>query len=423
MRAALLLVVILAGPRLGFGEPYWNQFRGPDGNGHTLVKDLPTTFDESKNVKWKTPVEGKAWSSPVVWGKQIWLTNAPPDGKKMYALCFDLESGKLLHNILVFENQKPQYCHSLNSYATPTPVIEKGRLYVHFGVHGTACLDTTTGKILWQRRDLKCNHHRGPASSPIVYGDLLILTFDGFDVQYIAALNKNDGSTVWLKHRAFDYRTNNGDAKKAYCTPIVVKHKGRTQLITPAAVATEAFDPSSGKLLWTVRHGGMNASARPIYGHGLLYITNGMGRMVVVKPDGDGDITQTGIVWQAKKGVPKKSSLLLAGDLLYMVSDSGTASCVDPKTGDVIWSDRLPGGDYAASPLYAKADGRIYFFQYGQGKRCHRGKGVRNQILLKVPDTFLLFFDTIQMRLGAQNKRVIDNGGRGHKARIKFVRS
>jgi outer membrane protein assembly factor BamB len=355
--AALFLLTLTA--TLSAAEGDWNQYRGPTGDGHSAAKGLPLTFSETENVTWKTPIAGKAWSSPVVWDKQIWLTNATEDGKQLSAVCVDLDSGKVVHDVLVFDVAEPQYCHPLNSYATPTPFVEAGRVYVHFGAHGTACLDTQSGKTLWSRDDLPCNHFRGPASSPIVYGELLIAQFDGFDQQYVVALNKCDGSTVWKTARAFDYRTNNGDLKKAYCTPSIIEHAGRTQLITPAAVATEALDPATGKLLWTVHHEGMNASARPVFGHGLVFITNGMGRMVAVRPDGAGDVTDSHIAWASSKSIPKKSSQLLIGDLLFMVSDTGVVSCVEAKTGEVHWSERL-AGEYAASPLYA--EGRIYLF-------------------------------------------------------------
>lgn len=340
---------------------HWSQYRGPNGNGHSDASGLPVKFGEKQGVQWKTPIPGKAWSSPVVWGDQVWLTTAPEHGKQMFAVGVDINTGKVIHNVLVFENENPQFCHSNNSYATPTPVVEEGRVYVHFGIHGTACIDTKTGKKIWERRDFKCNHHRGPAASPIVHGDLLLVHFDGFDVQYVAAMNKDTGKTVWKKDRAFDFKTTNGDRKKAYCTPTVIKHDGVDQLICPSAMATEAFNPTTGALLWTVYHGGMNASARPVYGNGMLFITNGMGRMVAVKPGrpGAGDISGK-ITWQASKGVPKKSSQVLLGDLLFMVADNGVASCFVAKTGDVIWTERLGSAAYAASPLLA--EGRLYFF-------------------------------------------------------------
>ncbi len=336
--------------------PSWNQYRGPHGNGHADKADLPVQFSEDENVKWKTPIKGKAWSSPVVWGKQVWVTNAPEDGRKMDAVCLDLDTGKVLHNITVFEVAEPQYCHPMNSYATPTPVIEEGRVYVHFGTHGTACLDTATGKIIWKRTDLNCNHFRGAASSPILHDDLLIVAFDGFDKQFVAALNKKDGTDAWIKRRAFDYNVRSGDNKKAYCTASVITVDGKQQIVCPAAVATEAYSPS-GDRLWTVRHGGMNASARPIYDGKHVFISNGMGGMVAVDPRGSGDITAANVAWSSKKRIPKKSSMLLIEGTLYMVSDDGIFSSVEPATGNVNWSKRLDG-EFAASPIYA--GGYIY---------------------------------------------------------------
>ncbi len=201
-----------------FAEDAWTQFRGPKGNGHAESQNLPLTWSEEENIQWKTEIPGKGWSSPVVWKNQIWLTTATVDGKKMSALCVDAETGKVIKNLLIYENVKPDFCHDTNSYATPTPVIEEGRLYVHFGKYGTACLDTNSGKILWSRRDFECDHFRGPASSPILFQNRLFVAYDGFDVQYVVALDKHTGKTLWRKDRGIDYRTSNGDRKKAYST-------------------------------------------------------------------------------------------------------------------------------------------------------------------------------------------------------------
>ncbi|QDU98664.1 outer membrane protein assembly factor BamB family protein [Lignipirellula cremea] len=339
-------------------QPNWNQFRGPAGDGHATAVNLPVELSETKNLVWKTAIRGKAWSSPVAWGDQIWLTTAPEDGKQLSLLCVDFKTGEIIKDIVVFDNPDPAFCHGMNSYATPTPVIEEGRIYVHYGSAGTAAVDTASGEVLWTRRDLPCDHFRGAASSPIVFEDLLIIPFDGFDVQYVAALNKKDGTTAWKTPRTFDFGTKNGDNKKAYCTPAVFEVNGSPQLVCPAAVATETLDPRTGKLLWTVFHGGMNASARPLYGEGLIFITNGMGRMVAAAPPAAGS-DEAEVAWESSKGVPKKASLLLIDGLLYMAADTGVVSCVEPKTGDVIWSERLVK-EYAASPLYA--DGRIYLF-------------------------------------------------------------
>lgn len=340
---------------------YWNQFRGSNGDGDAGDAILPLVFNEGHpNITWKTPVTGKAWSSPVIRDGMVWLTNALLDGQKMWAVCLDFETGKMLHETLVFENGKPQFCHNMNSYATPTPVIEGGRVFVHFGTHGTAALDAKTGKKLWERRDFKCNHHRGAAASPIPFEKSLIVHFDGFDLQYVVSLSQDTGETLWRKNRAFDFGTNNGDNKKAYCTPSVIKHKDRLELISPAAAATESRNPRTGELFWTARTGGMNSSSRPIYRDGLVYVFNGMGSISAIKPGGTGDVDKTHMAWARRKVVAKKSSPLLLDGLLYMTSDEGVASCSNPQTGEIIWAERLGGkGQYAASPIHA--NGHIYF--------------------------------------------------------------
>ena len=353
---SLLLLVATSASLMA--DVNWPEFRGPSGEGHALDATLPVAIDESA-VQWKTPIHGKGWSSPVVWGNQIWLTTATEDGKKMSAICVDRQTGAIVHDLLLLENDEPAFCHPMNSYATPTPVIEEGRVYIHFGSYLTACLDTKTGEVIWERKDLPCDHYRGPASSPILHRGKLYVAFDGFDLQYVVALDASDGSTVWKQDRNIDYGTDNGDRMKAYCTGQIVKVEGREQLIYPSASATIAYDPGTGAPLWTVYHDGMNASARPIYRDGLVFITNGSGSMVAVRPDGKGDVTASHVEWSDRKGVAKKSSPLIVDGLFYMNSDDGVISCRRPATGEIVWQKRA-GSEYAASPIYA--DGRIYLF-------------------------------------------------------------
>lgn len=340
---------------------YWNQFRGPNGDGDARSANLPLKFSEKQNMSWKLPMPGKAWSSPVVMDGKVWLTNAEPEGYKMWAIQVDWHSGKELRKVLVFENKEPQYCHPMNSYGTPTPVIYDGRVFVHFGTHGTAALDAQSGQVLWERRDFKCDHFRGAAASPIVFNDSLIVHFDGHDLQYIVCLDQKTGKTRWKKEREYDFKTDNGDRKKAYCTPSVITHNGRQELISPGAVATESRNPVTGDLFWTARTGGMNASSRPIYRHGHVYVFCGMGSMSAIRPGGDGDVDKTHVTWSRRKVVPKKSSPLLLNDLLFMVSDEGVASCSNPLNGEIYWADRLKiKGQCASSPIHAS--GHIYSF-------------------------------------------------------------
>ncbi len=353
-------LVIMCGVTSGaWAAEHWNQFRGPTGDGQ-VREALPVEWSETQHVAWKTAIPGKAWSSPVVWGDQIWVTSATEDGKELYALCVDANSGAIVRNVTVFQIAEPMFCYPFNSYASSTPVIEQDRLWVHYGSAGTACLDTTTGEVLWSRQDLRCDHHRGPGSSPIVFRNLLILTFDGFDLQYVIALDKRTGETVWKADRTIKYGTDNGDLKKAYSTPAVFEHAGRLQMVSPSATATIAYDPLTGQELWTVYHGGFNAAARPLYSHDQVIIcTEGGVKQLAVRPDGTGDVTKTHINWTNKKGTPTRPSQLIVGDYLYMISDIGIASCLDVRTGEPTWTERLEGR-FSGSPLHAA--GRVYFF-------------------------------------------------------------
>ena len=340
----------------------WPQFRGPGGDGLSDAKKLPVTWSESQNVAWKTPIRGKAWSSPVVWEKQIWVTTAPPDGKQLFALCLDRDNGQIVHDVKVFDIADPQKSPvDKNSYASSTPVIEAGRVYVHFGAHGTACLDTQTAKILWTRQDLPCNHWRLPASSPILFEDLLILTFDGHDLQYLVALDKQTGKNVWKRDRNIAYKSDDGDIKKAYSTPSVFDIGGVRQLVSPSAGASIAYDPRTGDELWRVQSGGMNASCRPLFGNGLLYMNSPDGgiNLFAVKPDGRGDVTGSHIAWKVTKGAPRYGSPLLLDHLLFVGSDQGVLTCVDATTGETVWQNRV-GGVFTASPIAAA--GHVYFF-------------------------------------------------------------
>lgn len=351
--------VLLASSVSSQASDNWPEFRGANASGCTSAA-LPLNWSESKGVRWKTPIHGKGWSSPVVWEDQIWLTTATPEGKKLFAICIDAESGKVLFDLQVFDNPFPQYCIDRNSYASSTPVIENGRVYVHYGAHGTACIDTSSGKIVWSRRDLPCFHHRGPASSPILFENLLILTFDGFDLQYLVALDKRTGNTVWKRDRNIEYGSEDGDVKKAYSTPTVIKAGDSEQLISPSAGAAIAYDPRTGEELWRVKAGGMNAAARPLFGHDLVFLTSADGGFAqyAVRPDGRGDVTATHVMWKNTKGVPKHASPILVDDLIFMAQD-GIITCVDAPSGAVVWQKRV-GGTFVASPICSQD--RVYFF-------------------------------------------------------------
>ncbi|MCH2399793.1 MAG: PQQ-binding-like beta-propeller repeat protein [Pirellulales bacterium] len=350
-------------------DPDWNQFRGGHGDGTASFTGIPTTWSETQHVAWKTAIWGKGWSSPVVWKNRIWLTTATVDGKRLAVLCLNRQTGAVLHDKIIFTPDNPQYCHPFNSYASSTPWVEDGRVYVHFGSLGTACLNADTCAVIWKRTDLPCNHFRGPASSIAIDGNRMFLPFDGSDIQYVAALDKQTGKTLWRTDRNVDFGDKPGPYRKAYSTARVITHEGRKQVIIPGAMATMSYDPASGQELWRVIHGGANVSCPPLFHQGVLYFTSGdvTNRLLAMIPAGQGNITQTHIKWSMMRGVPSRPSVLRAGSSIYMVSNTGVASCVDMETGRTRWSQRL-GGKYSASPILV--DKRIFCCEEEQGI-CH----------------------------------------------------
>ncbi|HEY3968698.1 MAG TPA: PQQ-binding-like beta-propeller repeat protein [Planctomycetaceae bacterium] len=356
------LLTVAAGAQ---ADDNWPNLHGPRHDNHSDSTGLPLVWSETENIVWKTPIHDSGWSSPVVWGDQIWLTTATDDGKQSYAVCVDRNSGKIVNDLKLFETAKPENTRQYNTFASPTPVIDEGRVYVTFGSYGTACLDTRSGNVVWSRRDLPCLHWRGPASSPILFGNLLIMHFDDYDFQYVVALDKRTGKTIWKKDREIDYGTTNGDLKKAYGTPVVIDVNGRQQLISQTAKATIAYDPQTGEELWRIHYDGHSPAARPVFGQGLVFILAGTEKkLFAVKPDGHGDVTATHVAWDYGKSMPRHPSPLLIGDFIYLVDDSGVVTCLEARTGKVVFAERI-GGDYWSSPLYA--DGRIYVLS-------HKGK-------------------------------------------------
>lgn len=359
----------------------WPSFRGPYGDGHVSAPGdsksigLPLTWSETENVQWKTEIHDRGWSTPVVMGGQVWFTTATEDGHDFYAICVDAKTGKIQFNEKLFHCDSPEpQGNSVNSYATPSAAIEPGRVYVHFGSYGTACLDTATHKILWERKDLPCRHYRGPASSVILFENLLILTMDGVDVQYLTALDKKTGQTVWKTNRSVawndehidDKMTRDGDRRKAHSTPLIVSVKGTPQMLTSGAKAAYGYDPRTGRELWRVQYPAWSSATMPVFSKDLAFITTGFGisELWAIKVDGQGDVTDTHVAWKFAKMAPKTASPVIVDDLLYMVSDDGQLTCVEVETGKQVWRQGI-GGNYAASPIYA--DGRIYFFNQ-QGK-------------------------------------------------------
>ena len=366
----------------------WADFRGPFFNGHVTQDDkpvgLPLNWSETQNVKWKTAIPYRGWSTPVVMGGQVWLTTATEDGHDFFVICVEAETGKVRLQEKLFHSDNPEPLgNPTNCYASPSPVIEAGRVYVHFGSYGTACLDTASGKTIWQRTDLPCRHYRGPASSPILFEDLLILTMDGVDTQYLVALDKKTGRTVWKTNRSTDFGdlgpdgmpSREGDLRKGFSTPVIIDLKGKPLMISSGSKAIFGYDPRTGQERWKIQHPSHTSVIRPVYVNGLVIFVTGMGKaeLWAVRPDGAGDVTASNVVWKsATRMVAKTASPVVIGDLLYMVTDGGKLSCVEVATGQEIWKDEI-GGMCAASPIVA--DGRIYFFdQAGKGTVIKPGR-------------------------------------------------
>jgi outer membrane protein assembly factor BamB len=369
----------------------WPDFRGPSQNGHISPQGdakhvgLPLKWSEQENVRWKTPIPHAGWSTPVVLNGQIWLTTATEDGKEFFAICVDAESGKVLFSERLFHCDTPESLgNKVNGYASPSPVIEPGRVFLHFGSYGTACLDTKDFKVLWKRDDLPCRHFRGPGSSPVLFKDFLILTMDGVDVQYLVALDKQTGKTIWKTDRTADWNdlgpdgkpAAEGDFRKAYTTPIFIESGGATQMISSASKAAYGYDPSNGTELWKVGYGGYSTAGRPVSGKGLVFISTGFGKTeyLAVRPDGRGNITDSHVVWRTTRGVPKLPSPVLVDDLLFLLGDNGVMRCVEAATGNEVWQERVLGECYAS---VIHGDGNLYCFdQTGKAAVLKAGRAL-----------------------------------------------
>jgi outer membrane protein assembly factor BamB len=340
----------------------WPQFRGPTGQGIAGDGSYPVEWSTTKNVAWKQAIPGRGWSSPVVCAGRIFLTTAVPvkgsaaGDQSLRALCLDARSGKILwdNEVFLLDGKKAPPIHSKNSHASPTPIADGRRLYVHFGHQGTACLDLE-GKVLWRNTELTYAPVHGSGGSPVLVEDALIFSCDGSDKQLVAALDRQSGKVLWRTDRECTYYK-----KFSFSTPLAIEVKDQKQVVSPFSGAVCAYDPATGGEVWRVRYDGYSVVPRPVFGHGLVFVSSAFDHptLLAIRPDGQGDVTDTHVAWTLTKGAPNSPSPLLVGDELYLVSDHGVATCLDGVTGKVHWQERL-GGTYSASPLYA--DGKVYF--------------------------------------------------------------
>ncbi|MEI6647813.1 MAG: PQQ-binding-like beta-propeller repeat protein [bacterium] len=347
----------------------WNEFRGTTRDGKSTATGLPTTWSETENIVWKTELPGEGHSSPVVADGRIWLTTSPDQGTNRHLLCIDFISGKITKNISLFSyTATNERNHKMNSYATPTPIVEGKRVYVTFGNPGTACLNAETGEIIWQRRDITNRYFDvGAASSPALFGNKLILTSDGEPAaaRFVMALDKDTGKTLWRTDRVFPNPL--PKYTHASCMPTVALVNGREQLISPGSCGIRSYDLETGKELWIARHEAWSAVPRPVVGEGIVYLCAGVIKPIMMAIQLDkakGDITGTdAILWSTDKDVPDMSSPLLMGNRLYTIKTT-KLNCLEAKTGKVIWSENLKGQHLAS---IVSAENRMYLFNVNGG--------------------------------------------------------
>jgi len=338
----------------------WPEFRGPTGQGHSSATDVPIRWSATENVAWKAAIPGGGWSSPVLVNGRVYLTSAISAAGvkdlKLTAICLDARDGKLLWSTNVFSPEDGSSLHRKNSYASPTPLVRGGRLYVHFGHLGTACLDLN-GQVLWRQTSITYPSMHGNGGSPLLAGDRLIFSCDGITNPAVVALDRHTGKVQWKTPRDND----SVPKKFSFSTPLLITNAGREELISPGAGATYAYDPTTGRPLWKVSTGtGFSVVPRPVFAHGLLFVNTDYDfpKLFAIRPGGEGDVTSTHLAWQTGRGAPSTPSALVVGSELYFVSDAGIATCADAKTGQVHWNERL-GGGFSASPVFAA--GHIYF--------------------------------------------------------------
>ncbi len=340
----------------------WREFRGPTGQGQVQGPAPPVQWDVGNSVRWKVPVPGKGWSSPIVCDGRVFLTTAvpsqedPPKQQSLRALCFDAATGKTVWDEEVFVKplQPAEKLNPKNSYASPTPVTDGQHVYVHFGPDGTACLDRR-GKLIWTNT-LRYNSVHGAGGSPVLADRRLFVICDGAEAPFVAALDCRSGAELWRTARPPI-----STPKWSFGTPLLIEVKGQQQLVAPAAGMVCSYEPSSGRELWRVRYPNKwSIVPRPVFAHSLVFVCtgyDGSAELLAIRPTGSGDVTDSHVVWRSDRNVPHIPSPIVVEREIYLISDNGIATCLDVDTGKLCWRQRL-GGNYAASPVHA--DGRIY---------------------------------------------------------------
>ncbi len=374
----------------------WPGFRGPTRQGISTEKNLPVQWSAESNVVWKAAVPGAGWSSPVIWNGRVYLTTVTENNTQCRVLCFDAKNGSVIWNTHVFD-QVPRRKESKNSYATPTPVTDGKSLYTVFGDGSIAALDLG-GKVLWTNRTVTFYSRHGLGASPLLVDGLLVMPFDGsnpnfaskdgkvndderlgwqipWDKSFLLALDAKTGKEKW--------RGNRGMSRIAHVSPLAVREGGKTQIISGAGDRLQGFDPKNGELIWSIYAQGEGVTPSPVIDDGVIYASSGFEKTTLraVKLGGKGDVTSSHILWEQKKGAPTQPSPVFVKPYLYTITDGGIVNCYNPKTGEIVYAERV-GGNHCASPVYA--DGRIYFLNEA-GEATVIATGPKFEILAKNP--------------------------------------
>ena len=362
----LLLTITVSFPALQSQE--WTGFRG--GDLHALAEGVgyPTEWNDSTNIVWKLPIEGKGWSSPIVKYGVVWVTTAIEKERDLILVGIDFEEGKIIHQIKLFRPDEFHNIHALNSYATPTSCVDDKYVYVNFGRYGTACVRISDLHVMWKREDLICDHFQGPGASPILYKDKLILHFEGMDAQYIVALDKNTGKTIWRIDRDEKiYSTLPEMERKAYVTPIVINVADRDLLISNGSAGCFAYDVKNGEEVWRIVKGITSTVSMPTYWNGNLYFFGGLVNkeddkkhyhLTAADPKGKGDISKTNIIWVQDYSTSQMLTPVVNKEVLYTMDTRGNMQGIDAFTGEIYWAKRFIG-KFNSSPICA--GGFVYF--------------------------------------------------------------
>ncbi len=338
----------------------WTRFRGPNGQGISSEVDLPVTWSATDHVVWKTSIPGNGWSSPIVYDQHVFLTTATEEGTSCRVICVNRRDGTIAWNTEV-HRQVSGPKRAQNSYATPTPVTDGERVYAVF-YDGTAVAVDFAGKLVWKNSEVNFFSLHGLGASPLLVHDQLVMPFDGssrdedrvgwkipWDQAVVLSWDAATGTVKWKGQR--------GASRVGHVTPILVDEG--SQIVSAGGDRVQGFDARTGQRIWSIYSQGEGVTPSPVVGEGLIFTSSGFEEPTIraIRLGGEGDITDTHIAWEQKKGVPVLASPLYVKPHLYTITRDNFLHCIEAATGEIVWVERL-NGVHSASPVLA--DGRIY---------------------------------------------------------------